>query len=134
MIYLAVKKKIRNMARKLEVYESKIKENHMTQTNKHTKRVLYTTRFGDITKLPEELKKQIPELRYIENHKVVKALKALEGIGTLSEVIIQIYEQTGEIIKREECMKQIYILVRQGIVERVKKHKGVYQLINFYKK
>lgn len=82
-----------------------------------------------VLNLPEELKKQILELRHIEQNKILMALESLDNIGTLSEIIVQIYLKTGEVIKREQCLKEIYKLKRNGFIEKWNKKRGVYKIV-----
>lgn len=82
-----------------------------------------------VLNLPDELKKQILELRYIERNKILMALKSLGNIGTLSEIVVQIYLETGEIIKREQCLREIYKLKRSGLIEKWNRKREVYKIV-----
>ena len=91
------------------------------------------TRLGNIDDLPEELKKQIPEFALGGlDEQVYNVLKEnLEGIASLSEIMIALYQRYKVVDKnRQEVTEAVYRLIRRRVVEGVKGRKAVYKLVS----
>ena len=89
------------------------------------------TRLGNIDDLPEELKKQIPEFALGGlDEQVYNVLKEeLEGIASLSEIMIALYQRYKVVDKnRQEVTEAVYRLIRKRVVAGVKGRKAVYKL------
>ena len=89
------------------------------------------TRLGNIDDLPEELKKQIPEFALGGlDEQVYNVLKEnLEGIASLSEIMIALYQRYKVMDKnRQEVTEAVYRLIRKKVVVGVKGRKAVYEL------
>lgn len=89
------------------------------------------TRLGNIDDLPEELKKQIPEFALGGlDEQVYNVLKEeLEGIASLSEIMIALYQRYKVVDKnRQEVTEAVYRLIRKKVVVGVKGRKAVYKL------
>lgn len=89
------------------------------------------TRLGNIDDLPEELKKQIPEFALGGlDEQVYNVLKEnLEGIASLSEIMIALYQRYKVMDKnRQEVTEAVYRLIRKKVVVGVKGRKAVYKL------
>ena len=89
------------------------------------------TRLGNIEDLPEELKKQIPEFALGGlDEQVYNVMKEeLEGIASLSEIMIALYQRYKVIDKsRQEVTEAVYRLIRKRVVVGVKGRKAVYKL------
>lgn len=89
------------------------------------------TRLGNIDDLPEELKKQIPEfaLGGLDEQVYIVLKDDLEGIASLSEIMIAVYRRFKVADKtRQEVTEAIYRLIRKKVVESVKGRKAVYKI------
>ena len=89
------------------------------------------TRLGNIDDLPDELKKQIPEFALGGlDEQVYNVLKEnLEGIASLSEIMIALYQRYKVMDKnRQEVTEAVYRLIRKKVVVGVKGRKAVYKL------
>lgn len=89
------------------------------------------TRLGNIDDLPEELKKQIPEFALGGlDEQVYNVLKEeLEGIASLSEIMIALYQRYKVVDKnRQEVTEAVYRLIRKRVAAGVKGRKAVYKL------
>ena len=89
------------------------------------------TRLGNIDDLPEELKKQIPEFALGGlDEQVYNVLKEnLEGIASLSEIMIALYHRYKVVDKnRQEVTEAVYRLIRKKVVVGIKGRKAVYKL------
>ena len=91
------------------------------------------TRLGSAENLPESLRSQIPEFS-VENFegKILDVLtNDLEGVGTLSEIMIGVYKKYGICDRdRIDYTKHIYVLMRKHLCEKFGSRKGVYKIPN----
>ena len=95
------------------------------------------TRLGNIDDLPEELKKQIPEfaLGGLDEQIYIVLKDDLEGIASLSEIIIALYQRFKVADKtRQEVTEAVYRLIRKKVVESLKGRKAVYKLSSLKEK
>lgn len=89
------------------------------------------TRLGNIDDLPDELRKQIPEFTVDGiDEQVYRVLKEnLDGIGSLSEIMISLYRRFNVSDKtRGEITDAIYRLIRKKMVKGIKGRKAIYAL------
>lgn len=95
---------------------------------------LYGHRLGTPDMYPPELRKLIPEfsLSGIQGKILDVLTDDLEGIATLSEIIVALYEKFNVLnIPRIEIMNEIYKLMRKGLVQHIKGKKGIYKIPSF---
>lgn len=90
-------------------------------------------RFGDLEDLPEGLVRQIPAARIDDSERaILDVLKhRLDGIGTVDEVLVGLYRQTGKVEDRVKLAGKLYRMVtrRPKLLETVQGKRGVYRLI-----
>lgn len=88
-------------------------------------------RLGNIENLPETLKEEIPEfsLTGIDSQVYTVLKEDLEGLATLSEILIALYNRYHISDKtRVDITKVIYRLMRKKVVEKFKNKKAVYAI------
>lgn len=86
-------------------------------------------RVGEIHSLPEELRAQLIVGKRDELEEVLlDALRELEGIANLDELLVAVYRATGKVYKRTFVSNKMYRMASNGLVESVPKRKGVYRL------
>lgn len=98
------------------------------------KKISYGHRLGTPDMYPPELRKLIPEfsLSGIQGKILDVLTDDLEGIATLSEIIVALYEKFNVLnIPRIEIMNEIYKLMRKGLVQHIKGKKGIYKIPSF---
>lgn len=91
------------------------------------------TRLGQAERLPEFLRSQIPEfsVHTLEGQILDVLTNELEGIGTLSEIMIAVYNKYGVCNKDRVCFtKYIYRLMRKHLCEKFGSKKAVYKIPN----
>lgn len=91
------------------------------------------SRLGNIDDLPEDLRKQIPEFTVDGiDEQVYRVLKEdLDGIGSLSEIMIALYRRFNISDKtRPEITDAIYRLIRKKMVKGIKGRKAIYALFS----
>lgn len=86
-------------------------------------------RVGEIGNLPAELRAQLVVGKRDELEEVlIGALKNLEGMANLDELLVAAYRATGKVYKRTFVSNKLYRMAQSGLVESVPKRKGVYRL------
>ncbi|WP_390346444.1 hypothetical protein ACFJIS_03630 [Variovorax boronicumulans] len=88
-------------------------------------------RLGDLSELPEALRKQITATKLDDlEEKVVKTLRdRFEGIANLDELMVGLYRDHQHIIEdRRKLANKLYRMQQTGLIESVPKRKGVYRL------
>lgn len=75
--------------------------------------------------LPEQLISQLSKT-HKDNDVIFNLLK--NGPMSLDELLIQIYKNSGEVVKRTKLNSKIYRLVREGVIEKAHK-KGTFKLV-----
>jgi len=86
-------------------------------------------RIGNLNDLPEELRSQLVAAKRDElEEQILQALRELDGVANIDEVLVAIYRATGKVRKRNYVANKLYRMAREGLVESVPKRKGVYRL------
>ncbi len=90
-------------------------------------------RFGDLSDLPEALRKQLNfgQLDDLEE-KIIKTLKnRYEGVASVDEIMVGLYRDFGFIgDDRKFIANKLYRMTKSGALRSVKKRKGVYEVEN----
>ncbi len=90
-------------------------------------------RFGDLSDLPEALRKQINfgQLDDLEE-KIIKTLKnRYGGVASVDEILVGLYRDFGFIgDDRKFIANKLYRMTKSGALRSVKKRKGVYEAEN----
>lgn len=88
-------------------------------------------RLGDLSKLPEALRKQIVSAKLDDlEEKILKTLRdRFAGIANLDELMVGLYHDHEYITEdRRKLANKLYRMQQAGLVESVPKRKGVYKL------
>ncbi len=88
-------------------------------------------RLGDLSDLPEILRKQIVATKLDElEEKIVKTLEGrFAGIANLDELMVGLYRDHQYIVEdRRKLANKLYRMQVTGLVESIPKRKGVYKL------
>lgn len=94
----------------------------------------YGYRLGTPDMYPPEIRKLIPEfsLSGIQGKILDVLTDDLEGIATLSEIIVALYEKFNVLnVPRNDVMNEIYKLMRKGLIQHIKGKKGIYKVPSF---
>ena len=90
-------------------------------------------RFGDISDLPEALRKQlnVGQLDDLEE-KIIQTLKTrYQCVASVDKILIGLYRDFGFIgDDRKFIANKLYRMTKSGILRSVKKRKGVYEIEN----
>lgn len=87
------------------------------------------SRIGDISDLPEELKKELSKNR----HWFLNIIREkFDGIISIDEALVVWYRRTKEIKKRMQMNMILYSFVRKGLLKQYKGKRGWFML-NDYK-
>jgi len=88
-------------------------------------------RLGDLSDLPEALRKQIVAVKLDDlEQKVVATLRdRFGGIANLDELMVGLYRDHQHITEdRRKLANKLYRMQQAGLIESVPKRKGVYKL------
>ena len=86
-------------------------------------------RVGELESLPDELRAQLVVGKRDElEEALLTALRSLEGVANLDELLVAAYRATGKVYKRTFISNKMYRMAQNGLVESVPKRKGVYRL------
>lgn len=86
-------------------------------------------RVGEIRDLPDELREQLVVGKRDELEEIlIDALRSLEGVANLDELLVAAYRATGKVYKRTFVSNKLYRMAQNGLVDSVPKRKGVYRL------
>lgn len=86
-------------------------------------------RVGDVQALPEELRNQLQIAKTDELERaVLNSLSRLHGMANLDELLVDLYNTTQVVHKRQFISNKLYRMSQAGRVISVPKKKGVYQL------
>jgi hypothetical protein len=88
-------------------------------------------RLGDLSDLPEALRKQIVAVKLDDlEEKIVSTLKTrFGGIANLDELMVGLYRDHQHITEdRRKLANKLYRMQQAGLIESVPKRKGVYKL------
>jgi len=85
--------------------------------------------FADLAGLPDELLK---ELSVTDADKlefaIEKLIKENGGVATLDRILVGLFNETGEVIKRQNLNSRIYRMGQKNMVHSVPTKKGVYSI------
>lgn len=91
------------------------------------------SRFGDLSDLPDGLIRQIPAARVDEfEREILDVLKhRLEGIGSVDEILVGLYRQSGKVHERAKLAGKLYRMVtrRPRLLEAVQGKRGLYRVL-----
>lgn len=90
------------------------------------------TRFGDITKIPKGLMRQI-HIKTDEPDAKAKAIiksinELLDGYGNIDEILVAYYRKYSEELDRTYLANKLYRMVRDGYLLPIKGKKGAYKV------
>lgn len=93
------------------------------------KKIQLDLSYDEVQGLPSEL---IQELSVSEGDKVefaiLKTIRELGGVASLDRILVGIYKETNEIIKRTTLTSRVYRMSQKGLVFSVPNRKGAYSL------
>ncbi len=86
-------------------------------------------RLGNLSDLPEELKKQLQATKTDElERQILEVLSELEGIGNIDEILVGLYRKYTVIQDRAFLSNKMYRMAKSGHLKSVKGKKGVYEV------
>jgi septal ring factor EnvC (AmiA/AmiB activator) len=88
-------------------------------------------RIGDISDLPEALRKQLQVARLDDlEEKIIKTIKErYENIATIDEIMVGLYRDFNHVIEdRRQLANKLYRMTKSGHIESVKERRGVFKL------
>jgi len=88
-------------------------------------------RLGDLSDLPEALRKQIVAVKLDDlEEMIIKTLKdRFGGIANLDELMVGLYRDHQHITEeRRKLANKLYRMQQAGLIEGIPKRKGVYKL------
>lgn len=88
-------------------------------------------RFGDISILPEALLEKLTTFKIDSLQSDILSVlnKDLDGIGSIDEIMIALYNKNEKIEDRRSVSSRLYKLTHKNKLEKVKGKKGVYRVI-----
>ena len=89
-------------------------------------------RLGDLSDLPEALRKQIAAVKLDDlEEKVIKTVRErFGGVANVDEIIVGLYRDHQYITEdRRQLANKLYRMQKAGLLESVPKRKGVYKTI-----
>lgn len=87
-------------------------------------------RLGDLSDLPEALRKQIASVRLDDlEEKIIKTIRErFDGIANVDEIIVGLYRDHQYVTEdRRQLANKLYRMQKAGLVESVPKRKGIYK-------
>lgn len=95
-----------------------------------TKEIYIGSRLGKLSDLPESIRSELSiEKKKSKSSLVLEAMKKLDGIASIDEILVTVYRDCGVIFKRAYLSNFMYRLCSRGIVSRVKRRKGIYEIV-----
>lgn len=86
-------------------------------------------RLGDLSDLPEALRKQIVKLDDLEEKIIQTMNHRFGGVATIDEVMVGLYRDFAYITEeRRGLANKIYRMARANLLEAVESKKGVYRV------
>lgn len=91
------------------------------------------SRLGDISDLPEEMRKQLVSVQYDESEQVILDVitETYSGIASIDEIYVGLYRKTKESIQRDALANKIYRMTRKELLTSVSGKKGVYTVSGY---
>ena len=87
-------------------------------------------RLGDLSDLPEALRKQIASVRLDDlEEKIIKTIRErFDGVANVDEIIVGLYRDHQYVTEdRRQLANKLYRMQKAGLVESVPKRKGIYK-------
>lgn len=86
------------------------------------------TRFGDLSSLPEQLRKQIKETKSLTIRKqIIIVMKYdLEKTATINEILVCIYRRYKRVLKKQSLYTNIEQMMKTGVLKSIER--GIYTL------
>lgn len=91
------------------------------------------SRLGDLSDLPEELRKQLVSIQYDETEQAIIDIvtEQFGGIASIDEILVALYRKTKEMPQREALANKIYRMTRKELLTSVSGKKGVYTVSGY---
>lgn len=91
------------------------------------------SRLGDLSDLPEEMRKQLVSVQYDESEQVILDVitETYGGIASIDEIYVGLYRKTKESIQRDALANKIYRMTRKELLTSVSGKKGVYTVSGY---
>ncbi|MDJ0613811.1 MAG: hypothetical protein QNJ29_09035 [Rhizobiaceae bacterium] len=88
------------------------------------------SRLGNLSDLPEELKKQLVSIQYDETEQaILDVIKDnFDGIASIDEIMVGLFRSSGEMHQRDVLANKIYRMTRKDLLFSVSGRKGVYSV------
>jgi hypothetical protein len=74
------------------------------------------TRFGDLSDLPEDLRKQLKLKRKDDQEFLIEILAGLDGAATVNEILIAAWRENGTVLKRQSVAAKLSAMRCQGLL------------------
>lgn len=87
-------------------------------------------RMGDLSELPEELRKQLQIARVSELEQTIISIidGMYQGVANVDEILVGLYRKTDEIHQRQTIANKLYRMTSAKQLLSVPKKKGVYRV------
>jgi hypothetical protein len=87
-------------------------------------------RLGDISDLPEELRKQLSftELDQLEAAVLNTLNTRFEGIASIDEIMVGLFRDSNMLVQRAKLASKLYRMAKAGHVKNVPKKRGIFSI------
>lgn len=110
-------------------YINKLEENQANKSASSSDGIQLTLKFEEVADLPEEVRAELSLSDSDKTEYQIRSLiEELGGIASLDRLIVGIYKETGEVIKRSTITSKLYRMSQKGIVFGVPGRKGAYSI------
>ncbi len=105
-------------------------QNGMSGASRPTRSFLQPKkRIEEHADLPQELVSQLKGIVTYKEKVILEVMRENDGVASIDEILIGIYHKTGEIKNRDNISRRLYNMgKRKGLISRVPKRRGVYQV------
>ena len=85
---------------------------------------------GDLSDLPEELRKQLQIAKVSELEQVIISIieEMYEGVANVDEILVGLYRKTDEVHQRQNLANKLYRMTAAKQLLSVPRKKGVYKV------
>ncbi|WAC47364.1 hypothetical protein OVA03_11685 [Asticcacaulis sp. SL142] len=85
-------------------------------------------RIGDMSDLPESLKKQLQINKMDElEEKIINVIDSFDKIANIDEILVGLYRKYELLLERTYLSNKLYRMTKANLIESVREKKGVYR-------
>ncbi len=127
--HLQVAENLKSLAADLESADAALNEAEATSKERIGPRTpMLSLRQDELEGLPQELLDELSSDAVADkaDSAVLRVLEERGGVATLDQLLVGVFRQTGEVVKRTTMTSRLYRMGQKGIVFAIPGRKGIY--------